>query len=62
MEFCKICPRCLKTYVNGSIGKCGYCQVDLINIQFIRTETLEKDALDNPIYKFVYCVKNEVSK
>ena len=55
MEFCKICPRCLKTYTNGAIRICGYCKIKLTKIKFIRVEPTDTD-----LYNIVYQVEKEV--
>ncbi len=37
MKFVKFCPECRKAYTNGAIGRCGKCQVDLVEIKWERT-------------------------
>jgi len=48
VEFCKICPKCKKTYTNGAMGICGKCKIQLIEIKHSYT------IIDNDVVTIVY--------
>jgi len=51
MEFKKICPVCLKSYVNGAVGKCKKCKVELKRIKHDLT------LIKNNIVEFYYKIE-----